>query len=139
MIQLSDAIDKTCIEFSASLSSKDRQKALKQVRELQIAVRNIVDTLIVLQVASGKAKIVVCSDAAARGIDLPQVDVVIQYDAPQRYVCGPCAVCSPDVEVVPLARAKTYVHRIGRTARAGKAGTSCTLLDAQQVGPSACR
>lgn len=51
---------------------------------------------------------VVCSDALARGIDIPDVDIVISYDPPRHI--------------------KTYIHRIGRTARAGKPGTAITLL-----------
>ena len=51
---------------------------------------------------------VVCSDALARGIDIPDVDIVISYDPPRHI--------------------KTYIHRIGRTARAGRPGTAITLL-----------
>lgn len=50
----------------------------------------------------------VCTDAAARGIDINRVKCVVNYDAPQ-YI-------------------RTYIHRIGRTARAGKAGLAFTLL-----------
>jgi len=51
---------------------------------------------------SGEAKLLVASDAMTRGMDLPLVAAVVNYDAP----------------VYP----KTYVHRAGRTARAGRAG-----------------
>ena len=53
---------------------------------------------------SGKASLLVASDAMTRGMDLPSVAAVVNYDAP----------------VYP----KTYVHRAGRTARAGRAGMS---------------
>lgn len=53
---------------------------------------------------SGSARILVASDALSRGLDVPGVDLVINYDAP--------------------AYPKTYVHRAGRTARAGKTGMS---------------
>ncbi|XP_055328290.1 ATP-dependent RNA helicase DDX51-like [Paramacrobiotus metropolitanus] len=56
----------------------------------------------------GNVDVIVASDAMARGIDLPNVDYVILYD-------------------VPL-HAKTYIHRSGRTARAGRHGTTLTLL-----------
>lgn len=55
----------------------------------------------------------VTTDALARGIDLQNVDYVILYDAP-RYV-------------------KNYIHRIGRTGRAGKKGTSLVLISPDQV------
>lgn len=63
---------------------------------------------VLLKFQTGKVDGIVCSDALARGIDIPNVDVVISYDAP-RHV-------------------KTYIHRIGRTARAGRLGTAVTLL-----------
>ncbi|KAH8302831.1 hypothetical protein KR044_011040, partial [Drosophila immigrans] len=50
----------------------------------------------------------ICSDALARGIDVPNVDAVISYDVPRHI--------------------KTYIHRVGRTARAGQKGTAITLL-----------
>ncbi|KAG7508505.1 ATP-dependent RNA helicase DDX51 [Solea senegalensis] len=56
----------------------------------------------------GKIQLLVSTDAAARGIDINGVKCVVNYDAPQ-YV-------------------RTYIHRIGRTARAGKAGLAFTFL-----------
>jgi ATP-dependent RNA helicase DDX51/DBP6 len=61
----------------------------------------------------GSASILVCSDAMTRGMDVEGVEVVINYDAPV-YV-------------------KTYVHRAGRTARAGKSGKVITLLRYEDV------
>ena len=51
---------------------------------------------------SDEVQLLVCSDVAARGLDIPDVSHVINYDAPHH--------------------AEDYVHRIGRTGRAGKAG-----------------
>ncbi|XP_072296474.1 ATP-dependent RNA helicase DDX51 [Eucyclogobius newberryi] len=56
----------------------------------------------------GKIQLLVSTDAAARGIDISAVKCVINYDAPQ-FV-------------------RTYIHRIGRTARAGRAGLAFTFL-----------
>eukprot|EP00166_Cyanidium_caldarium_P001822 ctg_1946.g534 len=50
----------------------------------------------------------VCSDVMARGIDVLSVDAVVNYDVP--------------------AHVTTFVHRVGRTARAGQSGTCYTLL-----------
>lgn len=50
---------------------------------------------------------------AARGLDLPNVDVVIQFDPP--------------------TDTKTFSHRCGRTARAGKSGTAWVLLSGREV------
>uniref|UniRef100_A0A9J8AFA1 ATP-dependent RNA helicase n=2 Tax=Cyprinus carpio TaxID=7962 RepID=A0A9J8AFA1_CYPCA len=56
----------------------------------------------------GKIPLLISTDAAARGIDINGVKCVINYDAPQ-YI-------------------RTYIHRVGRTARAGKAGSAFTFL-----------
>lgn len=58
-------------------------------------------------VKEGKIKILVASDVAARGIDVPEITHVINYDVPN----------NPE----------EYVHRIGRTGRAGRSGTAFTL------------
>ncbi|XP_005336426.2 ATP-dependent RNA helicase DDX51 isoform X1 [Ictidomys tridecemlineatus] len=56
----------------------------------------------------GKIQLLISTDATARGIDVQGVELVINYDAPQ-YL-------------------RTYVHRVGRTARAGRTGQAFTLL-----------
>ena len=55
-----------------------------------------------------QVQLLVCSDVAARGLDIPDVSHVINYDAPHH--------------------AEDYVHRIGRTGRAGKTGAAWTIV-----------
>src|ERR671917_2475096 len=62
----------------------------------------------------GRTRILVATNVAARGLDIPDVSHVINYDMPE------------DVE--------TYVHRIGRTARAGKDGVAATLIGESEKG-----
>jgi len=57
---------------------------------------------------SGKALVLVCTDVAARGLDIKGVSHIYNYDIPNE--------------------SKNYVHRIGRTARAGKNGIAVNLL-----------
>ncbi|XP_039882988.1 ATP-dependent RNA helicase DDX51 [Simochromis diagramma] len=56
----------------------------------------------------GKIQLLISTDAVARGIDISGVKCVVNYDAPQ-YI-------------------RTYIHRVGRTARAGKTGLAFTFL-----------
>ncbi|XP_049625173.1 ATP-dependent RNA helicase DDX51 [Suncus etruscus] len=63
---------------------------------------------ILKQFEQGKIQLLISTDATARGIDVEGVQMVVNYDAPQ-YL-------------------RTYVHRVGRTARAGKRGQAFTLL-----------
>jgi len=62
----------------------------------------------------GKADILVATDVAARGIDVPEVALVINYDVPNQDL--------------------VYFHRIGRTARAGGKGRAITLVSYSSIG-----
>ncbi|EPY52415.1 ATP-dependent RNA helicase Rrp3 [Schizosaccharomyces cryophilus OY26] len=64
---------------------------------------------------SGSRSIMVATDVAARGLDIPLVDVVVNYDIP--------------------TDSKAYVHRVGRTARAGRAGKSVALVTQYDLEP----
>jgi len=62
----------------------------------------------------GTAKILIATDVAARGIDIKNVDTVINFDIPNV--------------------SETYVHRIGRTARAGASGMAISFCSADEKG-----
>ena len=76
-------------ELSADLSQKDRERVLERVRQ-------------------GTLRFLVATDVAARGLDIPDLSHVIQYEPPE------------DPE--------GYIHRAGRTGRAGAAGIAISLV-----------
>jgi len=55
----------------------------------------------------------ISTDAMSRGIDVTDIDCVVSYDVPRVFT--------------------TYIHRVGRTARAGRPGTAYTLLEKHEV------
>uniref|UniRef100_A0AC34EZZ0 RNA helicase n=1 Tax=Panagrolaimus sp. ES5 TaxID=591445 RepID=A0AC34EZZ0_9BILA len=57
---------------------------------------------------SKKIRILICTDVAARGLDVPHVDLVVNHNIPRE--------------------PKTYVHRVGRSARAGRFGSSVAFV-----------
>jgi ATP-dependent RNA helicase DDX47/RRP3 len=62
---------------------------------------------------AGSKQILVATDVASRGLDIPSVDLVVNFDVP--------------------ANAKDYIHRVGRTARAGRAGRAVTMVTQYDV------
>lgn len=69
---------------------------------------------VILNFRNQKSRILVATDIAARGLDIPHIGHVINYDLPQ---------CPED-----------YIHRIGRTARAGAEGCAVNLLTSEDNG-----
>jgi ATP-dependent RNA helicase DDX47/RRP3 len=62
---------------------------------------------------AGQRSLLIATDVAARGLDIPQVDIVVNFDIPKN--------------------SKDYVHRVGRTARAGRSGRSITFVTQYDV------
>lgn len=81
-------------ELSGDLSQQARERVLGRIR-------------------AGDLRFLVATDVAARGIDIPELSHVIQYEPPE------------DVEL--------YIHRAGRTGRAGASGEAMTLVDFMEL------
>jgi ATP-dependent RNA helicase RhlE len=64
------------------------------------------------QFKKGTCKILVATDVASRGLDIPMLDFVVNFDLP--------------------AVAETYVHRIGRTGRAGESGLAMSFVSIEE-------
>ena len=93
--RLSDHLEKSGIASVAIHGNKNqsqRQRALKLFKD-------------------EKVRVMVATDVAARGLDIPNVTHVINFDTPQTY--------------------EDYVHRIGRTGRGGASGHAHTFIDAR--------
>jgi ATP-dependent RNA helicase RhlE len=96
--QVADALDTggmRVVALHGNKSQPARQKALEQFR-------------------AGRARVLVATDLAARGIDVTSISHVINFDLP--------------------AQPEDYVHRIGRTARAGASGIAISFCDSAQRG-----
>ena len=85
-----------------------------KVCEMSRIVDNEGRKRILEEAAKGTVRVLVSSDHMSRGIDLKNIGLVVNYDLP--------------------SQAKTYVHRVGRTARAGRPGVAVTMLKKGQGG-----
>lgn len=94
--RLADHLDNSGISSIAIHGNKNqsqRARALKQFKE-------------------GRVRVMVATDVAARGLDIPNVSHVINFDTPQNY--------------------EDYIHRIGRTGRAGAPGNAHTFIEVRR-------
>ena len=108
-----------CIVFcSTKYRTRDVQKFLHQEKYDAVAIEGDMSQhrreQSMAKFRNGKADILVATDIASRGIDVPRVELVVNYDV-------------PNVEMV-------YFHRIGRTARAGAEGKAVTFVSYSSVG-----
>jgi ATP-dependent RNA helicase DeaD len=85
------------------------QEAGQTVDEYHGDLSQIQRERLVQRFRDGKVRLVVATDIAARGLDVENLSHVINYDLPDN--------------------AETYIHRIGRTGRAGKTGTAIALIE----------
>lgn len=81
--------------INSDLSQKQRDKVMRKIRDEEL-------------------RFLIATDIAARGIDIEQIDLVVNYNIHEQ--------------------AETYVHRTGRTGRAGRSGTAISLIGARDWG-----
>ncbi|CAI5746525.1 unnamed protein product [Peronospora destructor] len=118
---LSEFAGSLSIVFTASVNSTHRLARLLQlysthserIREFSSSLSQKQRSALVADCKAGRVETVVCSDAMARGMDIEDVANVVNYDVPSFI--------------------KTYIHRVGRTARAGRHGCCVTLVKMGQT------
>ncbi|MCK5138134.1 MAG: DEAD/DEAH box helicase [Bacteroidales bacterium] len=116
---LKDRDMKSVIVFcSTKLSAKQLGRQLKKVGLLVQDIHSDLDQKsredILLQFRNRKLNILVATDLLSRGIDIDNIELIINYDVPQE--------------------GEDYIHRIGRTARAESEGVAITLISEQEQG-----
>ena len=93
--RLSDELEKNGISSRAIHGDKNQGQRNRAIRQFK----------------NNEANVLVATDVAARGLDIPNVSHVINFDTPQTY--------------------DDYIHRIGRTGRGGKSGSAFTFIPAR--------
>jgi len=103
-------------------SRRDCETVYIMLKELQLSVTQLHSLMhqdqrnqSIQSFKSGITKILIATDVASRGLDIPTVGLVINYNIPQ----------NPE----------DYVHRVGRTARAGRGGLAISLVTQYDVDP----
>lgn len=107
--QRKDACDSLAAEIGQLLSSQgglDR----RQVVPLHGGMNQDKRDRVIELFKTGRVRVIVATDVAARGLDFPDVEAVVNFDSPMEI--------------------DSYVHRIGRTGRAGRTGVAHTFVDA---------
>lgn len=112
-IAKSQSWKKTIIFASSKQNVKDLYKQLIRlnfnVAQIHSDLDNNTRSEVILNFKNGKVDLLVATDVVARGIDIENVEVVVNYDVP--------------------SHPEDYVHRVGRTARAGATGVAYTFVN----------
>lgn len=97
----------SCTELHGSMNQTQVRKPISSENRDDLLMGHTKRIASVESFRDGKVSFLLATDLASRGLDIKGIDVVINYEAPQ----------TPEI----------YVHRVGRTARAGRRGTALTL------------
>jgi len=107
-------VKKQALCFTSSIETNHRLYTLLRlmgtdcVEEYSASLPQVERDALLRRFQAGQVKMLICSDVMARGLDISDVSAVVNYDPPHFL--------------------RNYVHRVGRTARAGREGSSYTLL-----------
>lgn len=96
-------------KVNADLVGKDLRRAGWHVAILHSGLSQPQREAAIASLREGRNEVLCCTDIGARGIDLPDVSLVVNYQFPTQF--------------------PSYIHRIGRTGRAGKQGCAVSLVD----------
>ncbi|HEX4844198.1 MAG TPA: DEAD/DEAH box helicase [Limnobacter sp.] len=110
---VNQAVVFTSTQIDAENLARDLMDEGMRACALHGAMPQVVRNRRLASVRKGDIKILVATDVAARGLDVPAISHVINYGMPMK--------------------AEDYVHRIGRTGRAGRAGVAVTLAEADDI------
>lgn len=110
--------NKVIIFVGSKLKVKELNRALRQRRVKSAEMHSDLDQNqredVILKFKAGQVSVLVATDIMARGIDIDDIELVINYDVPRE--------------------GEDYVHRIGRTARADRDGAAITLINEKEIG-----
>ncbi len=110
--------DRSIVFASSKAKCKELCKALRglklSVGEMHSDLEQSQREQVLLDFKAGKLKILVATDIMARGIDIDDIGLVVNYDVPHEN--------------------EDYVHRVGRTARADNDGIAITLVSEREIG-----
>lgn len=110
--------EKVIVFSSSKLKVKELAKALKKenfkIGEMHSDLEQEQREDVILDFKSGKINVLVATDIMSRGIDIDDIELVVNYDVPRE--------------------SEDYVHRIGRTARADRDGNAITFVSEKEIG-----